>query len=130
MKCEVCGAYNKSDYNKCFRCGTDLTSDNDKSNKEILNIVKNQINVEVKERSLNLNSSSISKDHSIVRAGIKLGREVYGSPTLSDQSNLSCPSLKLGPGDSYRSHTADEYIYVDEIYEGLEIYIDLLEKIM
>jgi acetylornithine deacetylase len=100
------------------------------TNKEVLNIVKNHIDVEVKERSLNLNSSSISKDHSIVRAGIKLGREVYGSPTLSDQSNLSCPSLKLGPGDSYRSHTADEYIYVDEIYEGIDIYIDLLEKIM
>lgn len=100
------------------------------SNKEVLNIVKNNVDVEVKERSLNLNSSSISKDHRIVRAGIKLGREVYGSPTLSDQSNLSCPSLKLGPGDSYRSHTADEFIYVDEIYEGIDIYVKLLKSVI
>ncbi|MCF6297253.1 MAG: M20 family metallo-hydrolase [Flavobacteriaceae bacterium] len=100
------------------------------TNKEVLDIVKQHIDVEVKERSLNLNSSSISKNHAIVKAGIKLGRETYGSPTLSDQSNLSCPSLKLGPGDSYRSHTADEFIYVDEINEGIKIYVDLLSCII
>ena len=100
------------------------------SNKDVLDIVKKHIDVEVKERSLNLNSSSIDKVHPIVRAGIKMGREIYGSPTLSDQSNLSCQSLKLGPGDSYRSHTADEFIYVDEIYEGIDIYVELLSKIM
>ena len=100
------------------------------NNKEVLDIVKEHVDVEVKERSLNLNSSSIPKTHPIVKAGIKIGREVYGSPTLSDQSNLSCPSLKLGPGDSYRSHTADEFIYVDEIYEGIDIYIELLAKIV
>ena len=80
--------------------------------------------------SLNLNSSSIAVNHPIVKAGIKLGREVYGSPTLSDQSNLSCPSLKLGPGDSYRSHTADEFIYLDEIRNGIDLYIQLLDKIL
>jgi len=54
--------------------------------------------------------------------------ETYGSPTLSDQAMLSCPSLKLGPGDSTRSHSADEFIYVKEIEEGIEKYIKLLEK--
>ena len=100
------------------------------TNKEVLEIVKNNLDVEVKERSLNLNSSSISKEHAIVKAGLKLGREVYGSPTLSDQSNLTCPSLKLGPGDSHRSHTSDEFIYLDEIIKGIDIYVELLTRIM
>jgi acetylornithine deacetylase len=100
------------------------------SNREVLDIVKKNVAIEVKERSLRLNSSSIPRDHDIVKAGIKLGREIYGSPTLSDQSNLSCPSLKLGPGDSLRSHTADEYIYEGEIDEGLALYIKLLENIL
>jgi acetylornithine deacetylase len=81
-------------------------------------------------RSLRLNSSSIPIKHPLVQAGIALGRETYGSPTLSDQSVLNCPSLKLGPGDSTRSHTADEFIYVNEIEEGIDIYIKLLNKIL
>ncbi|WKK65515.1 M20 family metallo-hydrolase [Lutimonas zeaxanthinifaciens] len=100
------------------------------SNKEVLNIVKDHVSVEVKERSLNLNSSSIPGDHEIVQAGIKLGRKIYGSPTLSDQANLNCPSLKLGPGDSLRSHKADEFIFEKEIYEGIDLYIKLLEQIL
>lgn len=100
------------------------------TNKEVLDFVRDHVEVEVKERSLNLNSSSISKDHDIVVAGINLGREIYGSPTLSDQANLSCPSLKLGPGDSLRSHTADEYIYEREVYEGIELYIKILKEIL
>jgi acetylornithine deacetylase len=66
----------------------------------------------------------------LVEAGVELGRELYGSPTLSDQAVLNCPSLKLGPGDSTRSHTADEFIYLIEIEEGIDIYIQLLEKIL
>lgn len=100
------------------------------SNKEVLDIVKDHVSVEVKERSLNLNSSSISKEHEIVKAGIDLGRKIYGSPTLSDQANLSCPSLKLGPGDSLRSHRADEFIYEKEIYDAIELYVKLLDKIL
>ena len=100
------------------------------SNKEVLDLVKEHVEVEVKERSLNLNSSSIPKDHDIVLAGINMGRGVYGSPTLSDQANLSCPSLKLGPGDSLRSHTADEFIYEMEIFEGIELYIKILKEIL
>ncbi len=100
------------------------------SNREVLEIVQSNVKSEVKARSLRLNSSSIPKDHPIVKAGIKLGRKTYGSPTLSDQAVLSCPSLKLGPGDSFRSHTADEFIYVNEIEEGIELYIKILKEIL
>lgn len=79
-------------------------------------------------RGMNLNSSSIPINHPLVVAGVKLGRNTYGSPTLSDQAILSCPSLKLGPGDSCRSHSADEFIYLNEIEEGIKIYIELLER--
>jgi acetylornithine deacetylase len=92
--------------------------------------VKSKVKCDVKARSLRLNSSSIPKDHPIVEAGIKLGRKTYGSPTLSDQAVLSCPSLKLGPGDSFRSHTADEFIYVSEIEEGIALYIKILNEIL
>jgi acetylornithine deacetylase len=69
-------------------------------------------------------------DHDIVKAGIAIGRSTYGSPTLSDQAALHCPSVKLGPGLSQRSHTADEFIYLSEIVEGIEIYKQILEKIL
>lgn len=81
-------------------------------------------------RSLRLNSSSIPMDHPLVIAGIEIGRTTYGSPTLSDQAVLSCPSLKLGPGDSTRSHSADEFIYLNEIQEGIKIYIELLNRVI
>jgi acetylornithine deacetylase len=84
---------------------------------------------EIAARSLRLNSSSISIEHELVVAGIALGRVTYGSPTLSDQACLSCPSLKLGPGDSTRSHSADEFIYLKEVEEGIDIYINLLTRI-
>jgi len=100
------------------------------SNKEVLEIIQSNIKSKVVARSLRLNSSSIPKKHPIVKAGIQLGRETYGSPTLSDQAVLSCPSLKLGPGQSLRSHTADEFIYVNEIEEGIELYIKILNKIL
>ena len=81
-------------------------------------------------RSLRLNSSSIPMEHELVQAGIKMGRSTYGSPTLSDQAALSCPSLKLGPGDSTRSHSADEFIYIAEIEEGIQIYVELLNHVL
>ena len=105
---------------------------NDKySNKEIADIliIKSPC-TSIAPRSLRLNSSSIPISHPLVEAGVELGRETYGSPTLSDQAVLSCPSLKLGPGYSPRSHTADEFIYIAEIEEGIDIYIQLLEKIL
>ena len=100
------------------------------SNKEIVDLLQKEAPLSLTPRSTDLNSSSIPVDHPLVQAGIALGRETYGSPTLSDQAKLSCPSLKLGPGDSTRSHTADEFIYVNEIEEGIQLYIDLLNKIL
>ncbi|MDC6388291.1 M20 family metallo-hydrolase [Maribacter sp. PR1] len=101
---------------------------NDKyTNKEIAELLRSEAPCELKERGLKLNSSRIDKDHPLVKSGIALGRETYGSPTLSDQAALSCQSLKLGPGDSTRSHSADEYIYVHEIEEGIDLYIKILE---
>ena len=102
-------------------------------NKEVFEIVNQAIGsekVEVKPRSFRLNSSRIDPNHPVVKAGIAMGKKTYGSPTLSDQTNLTCPSLKMGPGDSTRSHSADEFIYIAEIEEGIRTYIELLEKIV
>jgi acetylornithine deacetylase len=96
------------------------------SNPQILQTVKENINAEVTPRSMHLNASSIPVSHGLVQAGIAIGRTTYGSPTLSDQSVLSCKSLKLGPGDSLRSHSADEFIYLNEIEEGVDLYIKIL----
>lgn len=97
------------------------------SNKEIADLLKTQAPCELKERGLKLNSSKIDKNHALVQSGIALGRKTYGSPTLSDQAALTCQSLKLGPGDSTRSHSANEYIFVHEIEEGIDLYIKTLK---
>ena len=89
------------------------------TNSEIEQQLKETLPCEVNARSLRLKSSSIDSAHPLIKAGIALGKKTYGSPTLSDQAALDCPSLKLGPGDSTRSHSADEYIYVKEIEEGI-----------
>ncbi len=96
------------------------------SNTEILDKVKANVNAEVTPRSMHLNASSIPLSHGLVKAGIALGRTTYGSPTLSDQSVLRCKSLKMGPGETLRSHSADEFIYVNEIEEGIQLYIKIL----
>ena len=99
-------------------------------NEEVLKIISQNVDCEVNPRSTRLKSSFISHEHPIVKAGIAMGRETYGSPTTSDQALLDIPSLKMGPGDSARSHMADEYIYLSEIEEGIELYIKLLTGIM
>jgi acetylornithine deacetylase len=96
------------------------------SNQEAFRIINELIDSEVKPRSFRLNSSGISVDHPIVQRGIKLGLKYYGSPTTSDQAVIPYPSVKIGPGDSARSHTADEFILISEIEEGFRIYLDLL----
>ncbi|WP_366183717.1 M20 family metallo-hydrolase [Flavobacterium ovatum] len=96
------------------------------NNKEILETVKANVDAEVTPRSMHLNASSIPVEHGLVQAGIALGRTTYGSPTLSDQSVLTCQSLKMGPGDTLRSHSADEFIYLNEIEEGIDLYIKIL----
>lgn len=101
------------------------------TNAEIAEILQHEAPCDsITPRSLRLNSSSIPIDHDLVKAGLAMGRTTYGSPTLSDQAVLSCPSLKLGPGDSTRSHSADEFIYINEIEEGITIYVELLNKVM
>lgn len=101
------------------------------SNAEIAEILQNEAPVtSIIPRSLRLNSSSIPMEHDLVQAGMAMGRTTYGSPTLSDQAVLSCPSLKLGPGDSTRSHSADEFIYLSEIEEGIKIYVGLLNRVI
>jgi acetylornithine deacetylase len=101
------------------------------SNQEIADILQDKSPcTKITPRSLRLNSSAISTKHELVKAGIAMGRETYGSPTLSDQACLSCQSLKLGPGDSTRSHSADEFIYLAEIEEGIRIYVALLHRVL
>ena len=98
------------------------------TNAEIVEILQHDFpELSIIPRSTRLNSSRISPEHPLVKAGVNLGRQTYGSPTLSDQSCLTCQSVKMGPGDTNRSHSADEYIYLDEIKDGIKIYIDLLQ---
>ncbi len=97
---------------------------------EVFNKIKENVQSEIRARSFRLRSSSIAVDHPLVKSGIELGRTYYGSPTTSDKALMSFPALKMGPGDSARSHTADEYIYIDEVTKGIELYIQLLGKIL
>ena len=97
------------------------------ANEEIFNIVKQNVKSELVPRSFRLNSSKISLEHPLILRGLQLGLTPYGSPTLSDQALMNFPTLKIGPGDSARSHTADEFIFMSEIEEALGIYRQLLE---
>jgi acetylornithine deacetylase len=99
------------------------------SNEEILAIVRDNLKSEVTPRSTRLNSSHISENRSIVARGKALGLTAFGSPTLSNQALVAFPSLKIGPGDSARSHSADEFIYLHEIENGISTYIQLLDNL-
>jgi acetylornithine deacetylase len=100
------------------------------SNAEIARILQQEAPCELQPRSLRLNASSIDPDHTLVKAGVAMGSRTYGSPTLSDQAALECPSLKVGPGDTLRSHSADEFIFVGEIEKGIQFYTELLRKFL
>lgn len=97
---------------------------------EALEIIKKHINCEVSPRSLRIRSSGIAMDHPLVLAAQKMGIRLYGSPTTSDQALIPVPSVKIGPGDSARSHSANEFIYVHEIKNGLNTYITLLSNVI
>lgn len=99
------------------------------SNAKALEIILDNVKCEVTPRSLRLNSSRIAPNHPVVLSAKKMGITMYGSPTTSDQAVIPYPSVKIGPGDSARSHTANEFIYMDEIKNGIEIYIKLLDNI-
>jgi acetylornithine deacetylase len=97
---------------------------------EVLEIIKQNVVSEVVPRSLRMRSSGISFQHPLVLAGLALGKSTYGSPTTSDKALMPFPALKIGPGDSARSHTSDEFIYLKEIENGIEEYIQLLDFIL
>ncbi len=97
---------------------------------EVIGIIKQNIQSEIAPRSLRLKSTNIALVHPLVKAGLELNRTYYGSPTTSDKALMNFPALKMGPGDSARSHSADEFIFVDEIKNGIELYIQLLNKVI
>ncbi len=97
---------------------------------EILVELEQNLKSKFKPRTTRMKSTSIPLDHSLVLAGIKLGKGYYGSPTTSDKALMPFSTLKMGPGDSARSHTADEYIYIDEIRDGIETYIKMVAQIL
>lgn len=97
------------------------------TNLELLSLIKSSVKCDVKERSTRLGSSSIPMDHPVVKRGLALGLEAFGSPTTSNQAVSPFTTLKIGPGDSSRSHTADEYIRISEMEDGVGKYISLLD---
>lgn len=108
----------------------DVRSTDAYSNVETLDIIRKAVpKCELTPRSIRLNPSHISSSHPIVERLELLSAKSFGSPTLSDQALMPWQSLKLGPGSSSRSHTADEFIYLDEIRNAIEIYIKILDGI-
>ena len=105
----------------------DVRTTDQYSNREALTLIESHVHSEVRPRSLRLNSSGIPIEHPLIQSGLGLGLSCFGSPTLSDQALLNFPTIKIGPGDSARSHTPDEFIQRDEIEEGIQLYIELLE---
>ena len=108
----------------------DVRSNEFYSNEEIFKIICNHIQGEAQARSFRLNSSHITEDHPLVKRAIELGRIPFGSPTLSDQALMKFPSLKMGPGQSSRSHTANEYIELNEIKEAITLYYNILNGLV
>jgi acetylornithine deacetylase len=97
---------------------------------EALEIIRKHVKCEVTPRSLRIRSSGIAMDHPLVLSAKKMGLRLYGSPTTSDQALIPAPSVKIGPGDSARSHSADEFIYLHEIEKGIDTYITLLNNVI
>ncbi len=97
------------------------------SNLEVLEEIRKHVSCEVKPRSTHLNSSYISLNHPVVKRGLSLGLIYYGSPTSSDQMRIPYTSIKIGPGESARSHTADEFVKLSEIQQGIDVYLHLLD---
>ncbi len=108
----------------------DVRSNELYSNDELLTEIKKHITCEAVPRSVRLNSSRIEENHPLVRRAVQMGRVPFGSPTLSDQALMPFPSVKMGPGKSARSHTADEFILLSEIDEAIELYLELLDGLV
>ena len=108
----------------------DVRSNEFYSNAELLQIISDSVDSDVKPRSLRLNSSRLDSSHPFVRRALLMGKEAFGSPTLSDQALMPFPSVKIGPGDSSRSHSADEYVKLMEIREAIDLYVRLLDGLV
>ena len=105
----------------------DVRSNEMYSNEELLEIIKDNVDCEVSARSTRLSSTATPLDHPVVEKGKSIGLKLFGSPTLSDQALLPFPSVKIGPGESARSHTANEFVLVKEIENAIDLYIELLD---
>lgn len=108
----------------------DVRSNEMYQNEELLDLIRQKVNCTVTPRSTRLSSTATPLEHPVVQRGKQLGLKLFGSPTLSDQALLPFPSVKIGPGDSARSHTANEYIQIKEIEEAVELYVELLDEVV
>jgi acetylornithine deacetylase len=97
---------------------------------EVLDIIRSHVKATVTPRSLRMRPSGIDQNHPLIHAAKKIGLNLYGSPTTSDQALIPVPSVKIGPGDSARSHTADEFIYIADIIKGIDTYVRLLDEVI
>jgi len=100
------------------------------SHAEVFETMKEHVQAQLQMRSDRLRSTMIPLQHDLVKAGLQMGLSYYGSPTSSDKALMPFPTLKIGPGDSARSHTANEFIYLKEIREGIDLYVELLNRLM
>ena len=108
----------------------DVRSNEFYSNDNLLQQIREHIRCEAVPRSTRLNSSFTDLSHPFIQRAIMLGRQPFGSPTLSDQALMNFSSVKIGPGDSARSHCADEFIRPSEIREAIDIYVKMLDELM
>lgn len=108
----------------------DIRTTDCQTNEQVLDVVKAHIKSKILQSSLRLKPSGIPANHPLVREAKRLGIGTFGSPTLSDQAQIDAPSVKMGPGRSERSHTADEFVYLSEIEQGIVSYVHLLENFL
>ena len=113
----------------CCEFTVDIRSNEFYSNDELYRAIKEQVTCEVVSRGFRLNSSRLDLDHPFVQRAVMLEKTPFGSPTLSDQALMNFPTVKIGPGDSSRSHTANEFIRPSEIREAIDLYVKLLDQL-
>ena len=113
----------------CCTFVVDVRSNGLYTNDELLRLIQADAPCKAEARSVRLSGSAIDQDHPLVRRGLAIGLPAVGSPTLSNQALCRFPSIKLGPGDSFRSHTADEYVDIADIGKAVEIYVQLLNDL-
>ena len=107
----------------------DVRSNEFYANEELYLAIQRQVDCEIIPRGFRLNSSRIDPNHPFVQRAVMLGKKPFGSPTLSDQALMNFPTVKMGPGDSLRSHTANEFIRLSEIREAIDLYVRLLDQL-